>query len=745
LPFKHLLAGIIFIIVIILLLTGIWINYENSKHNLETNAARLRDMTESYIDNSFQLIDAGLKLYDNAYNNQMEQAFSVVMADYNRTGGDPSRMDLEALKSVIGGLDIYVINDRCVIEYSTEPADVGLDFAVIYPDFCTYLHEIRNTSGFYPDRVVKDWSSGTLTKYSYMPTSDHTYILELGLKAEQFEGERRELTYTSVVDQVREFNPYLGEAILFQKQKRAIGNPSYILTTEDHTILDYILWENRTSQEVRDNEKKRTIFWQVIDMRDSRYASDMSIFAKLTYNDELLTSQLNQLALMHAVVALLVIVSAGFLAILVSRKLSRPIEQLVEDVDTIAGGDLDHKVRPVSGYELSNLAEKIQFMIEKLKEQIRECEIKEKRFTDLVQHLPQGVFEADSAGTIMYANPAAVDLFGYTPEDLKEKMNILDVLVPEDRFRAQENFKAVIHGDKTEGGEYTGLRKDGSSFPILIYNTARKVDGGTVLGSRGTIIDISRLKDIEREIRQLNIDLERRVAHRTMELEQATSEMEAFTYSVSHDLRAPLRSIDGYSFILQESSKSRLDAKEQHYIDVVRKNIALMDNLINGLLSLSRIGRQDLSREWIDPKPHIIEVVAEMLEQVPDRHIEISVGDLPQCYADTVMLRQLYVNLIGNAVKFTRDTSKPRIEIGALEREAETVYYVQDNGIGFEMKYADQIFRPFQRLHKPDEFEGSGIGLTIVERIVRRHGGKIWAESEPGKGATFYFTLNGSP
>ena len=221
--------------------------------------------------------------------------------------------------------------------------------------------------------------------------------------------------------------------------------------------------------------------------------------------------------------------------------------------------------------------------------------------------------------------------------------------------------------------------------------------------------------------------------------------MEAFTYSVSHDLRAPLRSIDGYSFILQESSKSRLDAKEQHYIDVVRKNIALMDNLINGLLSLSRIGRQDLSREWIDPKPHIIEVVAEMLEQVPDRHIEISVGDLPQCYADTVMLRQLYVNLIGNAVKFTRDTSKPRIEIGALEREAETVYYVQDNGIGFEMKYADQIFRPFQRLHKPDEFEGSGIGLTIVERIVRRHGGKIWAESEPGKGATFYFTLNGSP
>nr|HPM61753.1 ATP-binding protein [Methanoregulaceae archaeon] len=201
---------------------------------------------------------------------------------------------------------------------------------------------------------------------------------------------------------------------------------------------------------------------------------------------------------------------------------------------------------------------------------------------------------------------------------------------------------------------------------------------------------------------------------------------------------------DGYSFILQKSTDSRLDEKERHYIEVIRKNIGIMDNLINGLLTLSRVGRQELSREWIDPTALVREIVAMRLEPMPDRQIEIRVGELPHCYADPVMLRQVYENLIGNAVKFTRDTNAPRIEIGAIVRDSTILYYVRDNGIGFDMKYAEQIFKPFQRLHKPEEFEGSGIGLASVERIIHRHGGKIWAESEPGKGATFYFTFEES-
>ncbi|HIH27916.1 MAG TPA: PAS domain S-box protein [Methanoregulaceae archaeon] len=742
LPFSYLLMGILFFTIIVIVLAGIYVNYENSGNNLQENADRLRVMTESYIDRSFELIDAGLKLYDTAYNNEMQKAFPVVMAEYNRTGGDPSHMDLEALKADIGGLDIYVINDRCIIEYSTVPADVGLDFAVIYPDFCTYLHGIRNTSGFYPDRVVRDWTTGTLTKYSYMPTPDNRYILELGLHAEQFSGERQQIRYRDIIDEVREFNPYLEEVILFQKQKRVIGNSSYKPTVEDRAMLDYILWENRTSQEINRPDLGRTIFWEVIDLRDPDYAADMSIFAKLTYNDDLLATEMNRLRLLHALAGLLLLSSGALIAIVVSRKISRPIEQLMEDVDAIAGGDLDHPVHPVPGYEFSTLAESIRIMVERLKDHIRQCEAGEARFIDLVQLLPLGVFETDPFGRVTFANTTAFDVFGYTPRDLERGISITDVLVPGDRLRAKAMFRAICQGEKSQGTEYTGLKRDGSTIPLMVYTSAI-IQDGVPAGIRGTIIDISRMKQIEDEIRHLNTDLERRVADRTAALEEATQEMEAFTYSVSHDLRAPLRAIDGFSYILAKTAGSRLDEKEQHYLAALRKNAGQMDSLITGLLTLSRIGRQELNRERVDPGPLVREVIAELREQFPERTIDVAIGDLPHCSADPVMLRQVYRNLIGNAAKFTRDTPEPRIVIGAIAKDAGTTYFVRDNGVGFDMRYAGRLFEPFQQLHTTEGYEGEGIGLAIVARIIRRHGGSIWAKGEPGKGATFSFTFDG--
>ncbi len=742
-PFKYLLMGILLFTIIVIVLTGIWIHYENSRTQLVENSDRLRGMTESYIDHSFQLIDAGLKLYDTAYNHDMEQAFPVVMAEYNRTGGDPALMDLEALKTDIGGMDVYIINDRCVIEYSTVPSDIGLDFAVIYPDFCTYLHEIRNTSGFYPDRVVKDWSTETLTKYSYMPTPDHRYIIEIGLRSEYFEGERKQPSYRLIVDQVKAYNPYLEEVLLFQKQKRLIGNTTYKRTPEDNAMLDYILWENRTSQEVRDTSRGRTVYWQVIDLRDPDYAADMSIFAKMTYNDALLSQQLTELSVLHALAGLLLISSGALIVVMVSRKISRPIEHLVDDVNKIASGDLDHPIRPVSGYEFSNLADSIRIMVDRLKEDIRKCEISEKRFIDLVQLLPQGVFETDAKGTITFANPAAFDLFGYVPEDLEQGITISDVIAPEDRIKAYMALQSILKGQKTEGSEYTGLRKDGTTFPIIVY-TAAIVQDGRVTGGRGTIVDISRLKRIEEEIRALNLELERRVSQRTFELEDATREMEAFTYSVSHDLRAPLRAIDGYSFLLLTEARDHLGDQERHYIEVLRNSIRQMDDLINGLLSLSRMGRAELKREWVSPETLLREILPEF-QPVLDGRGDVIIGDLPLCYADPVMLRQVYYNLVSNAVKFTRYVDHPKIEIGARTEGETTVYFVRDNGIGFDMQYADKLFKPFQRLQTDPQYEGSGIGLAIVHRIIRRHDGKIWAESEPGRGATFSFTIGNPP
>lgn len=740
LPFSLLLLGVILFIIISLVLTGIWIYYETSEDSVRENAERLKVITRSHIENSFRMIDTGLKLYDSTYNTQMEDAFVVVLGEYNRSGKDPARMDLESLKQRIGGMDIYFINDRCVIQYSSSPADIGLDFAVIYPDFCAYLHGIWNTSGFYPDRVVMEWVSGTLTKFGYMPTPDHRYILELGMRSDRFAQERMELQYSDVMEEVQALNPYIENVLLFQKQKRLVYNTSYIPTPAESEMLDYILWENRSTQIVLDEKGERTIVWQVIDLRDPDYAADMSIFAKITYNDALLAAELNQLWIFSTMFAVVVLLSGGLIAMGISRSLSRPIEKLVADIDAIAGGDLDHPVSHVPGYELAVLEESIRVMVERLKDHIRRCEISEKRFMDLVQMLPQGIFETNLQGTLTFANPVAFQSFLYAPLDLDRGLTIYDVLIPEDRVRVNKNLGDILQGKKTEGSEYTGLRKDGSTFPILVYS-APIIQDQKVTGVRGTIVDLTRLKRIEAEIRQLNVDLERRVTQRTSELEDSTREMEAFTYSVSHDLRAPLRAIDGFSSILLQDAGEHLSEQERHNLEVVRHNARHMNGLIEGLLNLSRMGRQELKREWVSPEPIIRDILGEIQEASLGRTLDLTFGNLPPIYADPVMLRQVYVNLISNAVKFTKTREQAKIEIGTMVDGTRTVYFVRDNGIGFDMQYKDKLFKPFQRLHSSNEYEGSGVGLAIVHRILLRHGGTIWVESEVGKGSTFYFTL----
>ena len=733
LPFSYLMMAILFVIIATVVLAGIWTSYTTSTSSLEANAERLRTLTESHINTSFRMIDASLKLYDSTYNEEMRSAFALVMAEYEATGGTPSRMDLAGLKSRSGGMDIYVINDRSVVEFTTKSSDLGLDFNVIYPDFVEYLSTIRNSSGFYPDRVVKDWTTGSMTKYSYMPTPDHRYIIELGLSSELFEDERRELDYYEIVDEVRASNPYLEDVLLFQTQKRLIHNASYVPTPEESAMLDYLLRENRTTRVVRDPVAKRTVVWEVVDLRDPDYGSDMSIVAKLTYNDALLADEQGRLASLYALAATLVLLSGGLLAVTVSRRVARPIEQIAADIDAIAGGDLDHAIRPVGGYELSRLAEKTEVMVDRLKDQIRQRQASEERFADLVRLLPLGVFETDRDGNVTFANPAALEATGIGEDDLDPGLAVFSAIAPEDRARAMERFGAVLAGGETGGTEFVGIRPDGSTFSMLVYTAARYEDG-VVAGVRGSFVDITRLKQIEAEMRRMNAELEERVAQRT-------DELEAFTYSVSHDLRGPLRAIDGYSAMLSEVVGPGLEGRGRHYLDEVRRTVRQMNALVDGLLALSRLDRQELIREPVFPASVVMEVVSAVLEPDPERRVTITAGYLPPCCADRAMLRQVYANLIGNAVKFTRDAPEPRVEIGTVTGGTETAYYVRDNGVGFDMAEAERIFKPFQRLHGAGRYEGSGIGLATVDRIIRRHGGRIWAESAPGEGSTFYFTL----
>jgi light-regulated signal transduction histidine kinase (bacteriophytochrome) len=251
--------------------------------------------------------------------------------------------------------------------------------------------------------------------------------------------------------------------------------------------------------------------------------------------------------------------------------------------------------------------------------------------------------------------------------------------------------------------------------------------------------DITQLKRAEREVRRLNNDLERRQTA----LEAVNKELEAFTYSVAHDLRAPLRAIDGFSRLLLEEHAPHLDSEAVRYLDTVRRNAQRMGALIDDLLAFSRLGRQPVKKQSVLAGDLVRRVFADLSGETEGRQVELSVGELPPCRADPALLQQVFANLLSNALKFSKKRDVARIEVGCQRPDGAgaPVYFVKDNGAGFDMQYADKLFGVFQRLHPAQEYEGTGIGLAIVQRIIHRHGGRIWAEAEIDRGAAFYFTL----
>ena len=247
-----------------------------------------------------------------------------------------------------------------------------------------------------------------------------------------------------------------------------------------------------------------------------------------------------------------------------------------------------------------------------------------------------------------------------------------------------------------------------------------------------------------RALEASNEDLERRVADRTAELEAANKELEAFSYSVAHDLRAPLRAMDGFSKLVVEDFAPRLPEEAQRYLGLVRDNAQQMGRLIDDLLTFSRLGRKPLDKQQVHTADLVRQVVSDLQQGQIEREVTIQIGDLADCTADPALLKQVFANLLSNALKFTRTRNPASIEVTSRADGSEPIYQVKDNGVGFDMQYAGKLFGVFQRLHRAEEYEGTGVGLAIVQRIIHRHGGRTWAESELDKGATFYFTLGGA-
>lgn len=317
------------------------------------------------------------------------------------------------------------------------------------------------------------------------------------------------------------------------------------------------------------------------------------------------------------------------------------------------------------------------------------------------------------------------------------------LLHPHEATAVRQRLRELLEGGENAFElELQLARRGGAYVPLLARGYISRDAAGRALRVSGTCTDLTERKRAEAEIRELNASLEARVASRTQELQMANQELEAFTYSVSHDLRAPLRAVDALAALLQQSHGVALGPEGQERLRLLRVSTASMARLINDLLEFARTARQVPSRTTVPTAALVRRCVEEFRAEIDARGIAVVLGELPPCDADPGLLRQVFVNLIGNAVKYTRRQLQPRIEIAARDEGGHTVFSVRDNGAGFDMRHADKLFAPFQRLHAASEFEGSGVGLAIVERIVRRHGGRVWAEAAPDVGATFHFTLD---
>ena len=359
-------------------------------------------------------------------------------------------------------------------------------------------------------------------------------------------------------------------------------------------------------------------------------------------------------------------------------------------------------------------------------------------FRVAIDSAPCATLLVDAHGNIALVNKRTEQLFGYGREELAGQG--IEILLPQ-RQRARHATSRWNYMKETQiremgtGRDFWGVRKDGTEIPIEVALNPVETEHGVFILT--AIVDITRRKMAEDEIKRLNQELECRVAERTAELTAANADMESFSYSIAHDLRAPLRQVAGFARILAEECGSEISAAARHHLQKIQDGAELMGNLVDDLLSLAKLNREPLHRRDTSLNDLIAKAVEELKPECLGRQIEWRIGTLGPAECDPALFLRVFVNLLSNAIKFTSLREHAVIEIG----ESNKAIFVRDNGAGFDMAYAGKLFGVFQRLHSAKQFEGTGVGLANVQRIIHKHGGRIWAEAEVNRGATFYFTI----
>lgn len=433
----------------------------------------------------------------------------------------------------------------------------------------------------------------------------------------------------------------------------------------------------------------------------------------------------------------------GLVGVMLARQITLPLDRLTRAAETFGAGDLTQRIKVKTGDEIERLANEFNQMAaslsdkeaqlheyateleQKVEERTRELHESEEKYRDLVEDLPDVVFAVDENGALTYLSPAVESLTGYSASELMGR-TFAEFLHPEDLPGALENFLRTLSGQAivdelrffTKSGEMRWLRN--SNKPIFLKDR--------VVGVRGVFSDITERKGAEEALRQTMTDLER-----------SNAELERFAYVASHDLQEPLRMVSSYTQLLEKRYKDKLDSDAHEFIDYAVGGAKRMQNLINDLLAYSRVGTRGKPFEPTDCETVLDATLANLDVAIRSSKAKVTHDPLPTVMADEGQLVQVFQNLISNAIKF-HGKKPPRVHISAEQKDSDWVFSVKDNGIGIDPQYFDRIFIVFQRLHR-EEYSGTGIGLAVASRVVHRHGGRMWIESQPGKGSTLYFTI----
>jgi PAS domain S-box-containing protein len=367
-------------------------------------------------------------------------------------------------------------------------------------------------------------------------------------------------------------------------------------------------------------------------------------------------------------------------------------------------------------------------------------EAKIKRLATVVRDSNDAITIQDFEGQIIVWNRGAELMYGYSEEEALQ-MNIGRLTPPDKAVEQKEFTRRLIAGEAITSFETQRAAKDGRILDVWLTVTKVLDDTGTPIGIASTERDITERKKLEKDLRRLNVELEERVEQRTAGLVIVNKELEAFSFSVSHDLRAPLRAIDGFSQALQEDCVDKLDSQSKDYLQRIRQGVKNMAELIDGLLELSSIARKEIEHQPVDLAKTARKIALGFQEAEPQRQVELFIQEGIVVNGDAYLLVIVLQNLLDNAWKFTSKHPSAKIEFGTKKINGEEVYFVRDDGAGFDMAYVGKLFAPFQRVHSTKDFPGTGVGLATVQRIIHRHGGRVWAEGEIERGACFYFAL----